>query len=165
LSHTAHLPDGERVACSARSGCAPPLSSRPGDCLGNRHRRSRRSRAQAGVFSHQRHRESARASDKPRIVGRDLLDTPGFWVKLSGIDRIDADAEPAQRYHHGVMVVHALWRAHGDGCVWGSDWPHHSHIHIPDAAALVDALAQIAPSETERPRLLVDDPQRLYGFA
>jgi len=63
------------------------------------------------------------------------------------------------------MVVHALWRAHGDGCVWGSDWPHHSHIHIPDAAALVDALAQIAPSETERPRLLVDDPQRLYGFA
>ncbi|MFO0521978.1 MAG: amidohydrolase family protein [bacterium] len=68
-------------------------------------------------------------------------------------------------YHHGVTMAHALWRAHGDRCVWGSDWPHPSQTHIPDAAALVAALAQIAPSETERQRLLVDNPQRLYRFA
>lgn len=94
-----------------------------------------------------------------------LLDTPGFWIKLSGIDRIDAHAEPAQRYHHGVAVARELLHVHGDRCVWGTDWPHPSHTHVPDDAALVDALALIAPSEADRQRLLVDNPQRLYRFA
>ncbi len=84
-----------------------------------------------------------------------LLDAPGFWIKLSGIDRIDAQ---------GVALAHELFRAHGDRCVWGTDWPHPSHTHISDDAALVDALAQVVPDEAGRRSLLVDNPQRLYRF-
>lgn len=93
-----------------------------------------------------------------------LLDSPGVWVKLSGIDRIDAHAEPQQRYARGVALAQQLWRAHGERCVWGSDWPHPNHTHIPDDAALVDAIAQIVPDEAGRQALLVDNPQRLYRF-
>jgi 2-pyrone-4,6-dicarboxylate lactonase len=93
-----------------------------------------------------------------------LLDAPNFWVKLSGIDRIDAHAEPHQRYNQGVFLAQQLWRHHADRCVWGSDWPHPNHTHIPDDAALVDAIAQIVPDEAGRQALLVDNPQRLYRF-
>jgi len=93
-----------------------------------------------------------------------LLDTPGFWVKLSGIDRIDDHAEPLQRYNRGVFLAQQLWRHHADRCVWGSDWPHPNHTHIPDDAALVEAIAQIVPDQTGQQALLVDNPQRLYRF-
>ena len=53
----------------------------------------------------------------------------------------------------------------GDRCVWGTDWPHPNHTHIPDDGMLVDILAEIAPSEAARQALLVDNPQRLYKFA
>ncbi len=94
-----------------------------------------------------------------------LLDTPHFWVKLSGIDRIDAHADPEQRYQQGVVLAQQLWRHHAERCVWGSDWPHPNHTHIPDDAALVDAIAQIVPDEGGRQSLLVDNPQRLYRFS
>lgn len=94
-----------------------------------------------------------------------LLDTPHFWVKLSGIDRIDAHANPDQRYQQGVVLAQQLWRHHAERCVWGSDWPHPNHTHIPDDAALVDAIAQIVPDENGRHSLLVDNPQRLYRFS
>ncbi len=94
-----------------------------------------------------------------------LLDTPHFWVKLSGIDRIDAHANPDQRYQQGVVLAQQLWRHHAERCVWGSDWPHPNHTHIPDDAALVDAIAQIVPDENGRQSLLVDNPQRLYRFS
>jgi 2-pyrone-4,6-dicarboxylate lactonase len=93
-----------------------------------------------------------------------LLDTPGFWVKLSGIDRLDAHAEPNQRYNRGVFLAQQMWRHHADRCVWGSDWPHPNHTHIPDDAALVDAIAQIVPDQASQKALLVDNPQRLYRF-
>ena len=93
-----------------------------------------------------------------------LMDTPNFWVKLSGIDRIDAHAEPHQRYTRGVFLAQQLWRHHADRCIWGSDWPHPHHTHIPDDAALVDAIAQIVSDEAGRQALLVDNPQRLYRF-
>ena len=94
-----------------------------------------------------------------------LLDTPHFWVKLSGIDRIDAHADPDQRYQQGVVLAQQLWRHHAERCVWGSDWPHPNHTHIPDDASLVDAIAQIVPDEGGRQSLLVDNPQRLYRFS
>lgn len=49
--------------------------------------------------------------------------------------------------------------------VAAGDRRHHAGIDHPDDAALVDALALIAPSEADRQRLLVDNPQRLYRFA
>jgi 2-pyrone-4,6-dicarboxylate lactonase len=94
-----------------------------------------------------------------------LLDAPHLWVKLSGIDRIDAHAPPDKRYTHGVALAQQLWRAHGDRCVWGSDWPHPNHTHVPDDAALVDAIPTIVPDAAGQQAFLVDNPQRLYRFA
>jgi 2-pyrone-4,6-dicarboxylate lactonase len=37
-----------------------------------------------------------------------LLDSPRFYVKVSGIDRIDAKAPPQERYRHGVVLARAL---------------------------------------------------------
>jgi 2-pyrone-4,6-dicarboxylate lactonase len=49
-------------------------------------------------------------------------------------------------------------------CVWGLDWPHPNHTHIPDDGELVDALSKIAPSEQALHQLLVSNPQALYRF-
>jgi len=35
----------------------------------------------------------------------------------------------------------------------------------PDEGDLVDLIAEIAPTESARQHLLVDNPRRLYGFA
>ena len=94
-----------------------------------------------------------------------LLDAPHLWVKLSGIDRIDAHAAPDERYIQGVALAQLLWRAHGDRCVWGSDWPHPNHTHIPNDAGLVNAIPTIIPNAAGQKALLVDNPQRLYRFA
>lgn len=93
-----------------------------------------------------------------------LLDTPRFYVKVSGIDRIDARAAPQQRYRHGVALARALVERFPERCVWGTDWPHPNHTHIPDDGALIDALAEIAPDAGLREQLLVRNPQALYRF-
>ena len=54
----------------------------------------------------------------------------------------------------------------GDQVFWGTDWPHPGHAgdNIPDDGVLVDLLAEIAPSDSARQKLLVDNPARLYRF-
>lgn len=94
-----------------------------------------------------------------------LLENPNFHVKVSGIDRIDAKAPPAQRYRHGVVLARTLVERFPERCVWGTDWPHPNHTHIPDDGVLVDALAEIAPDALHLEQLLVHNPQALYRFA
>ena len=93
-----------------------------------------------------------------------LMDSPRFYVKVSGIDRIDAKAPPQERYKHGVVLARALIERFPDRCVWGSDWPHPNHTHIPDDGVLVDALAEIATGDELLEQLLVRNPQALYQF-
>lgn len=93
-----------------------------------------------------------------------LLENPRFHVKVSGIDRIDAHVAPAQRYRHGVVLARTLVERFPERCVWGTDWPHPNHTHIPDDGVLVDALAEIAPDAGLLERLLVRNPQALYRF-
>lgn len=94
-----------------------------------------------------------------------LLANPLFYVKLSGIDRIDPQAHSAPPYAHGVALAHTLVESYPERCVWGTDWPHPNHTHVPDDGVLVDALARIAPTPARLQQLLVDNPQRLYRFA
>ena len=50
--------------------------------------------------------------------------------------------------------------------VWGSDWPHPSETEQkPDDALLFDLLATWEPDEKIRNRILVQNPEALYGFA
>jgi D-galactarolactone isomerase len=48
--------------------------------------------------------------------------------------------------------------------VWGSNWPHPNETTKPDDAVLFDLLAQWAPNEATRRRILVENPETLYGF-
>ena len=54
-----------------------------------------------------------------------------------------------------------------DRVLWGSDWPHANNFTpgcIPNDGDLLDLLAEFAPDEAVRNRILVDNPARLYGF-
>ncbi len=92
-----------------------------------------------------------------------LLDRGRTWVKLSGAylntraGRGDyADASAIAK----TLVEHAPERM-----LWGSDWPHPTERDAkPDDAVLFDLLAEWAPQEATRHRILVDNPARLYGF-
>jgi 2-pyrone-4,6-dicarboxylate lactonase len=94
-----------------------------------------------------------------------LLDDPRMHVKVSGIDRIEATARAGSGYPMGVQLAQELVTRFPMQCVWGLDWPHPNHTHIPDDGELVNALRQIAPSPELMQRLLVDNPQALYRFS
>ena len=89
-----------------------------------------------------------------------LLRNPLFHVKVSGIDRID----PQPPYTHGVQLARMLVDAFPDQCLWGTDWPHPNHTHVPDDGQLVDRLEAIAPTAALLDKLLVRNPQALYQF-
>lgn len=94
-----------------------------------------------------------------------LLDNKRFHVKVSGIDRVNEklplDNPP---YPLGIKLAAYLVSAFPSQCLWGTDWPHPNHTHIPDDGVLVQALARIAPSPKLLQQLLVDNPQKLYRF-
>ena len=89
------------------------------------------------------------------------MDDPRIWVKVSGADRVSRQGPP---YADAVPLARMLVERFGDRTLWGTDWPHPNHTHVPDDGDLVDLLAAIAPSDATRQALLVDNPERLYRF-
>ena len=89
-----------------------------------------------------------------------LLEDPKFYVKISGIDRID----PTPPYAQGIALARELLHHVPDRCLWGTDWPHPNHTHMPDDGVLVDSLAQFTSDPQKLEDLLVNIPQRLYRF-
>ena len=91
-----------------------------------------------------------------------LLQAKHVWVKVSGAERISRDSAP---WRDAVPFGRKLVAEFGDRTLWGTDWPHPNLAFVPDDGDLADLIGDYAPSEAERQRLLVDNPQRLYGFA
>lgn len=96
---------------------------------------------------------------------RQLLELIGgkdIWIKISGAERISAAGPP---YADAVPFAQALIDAAPDRILWGTDWPHPTlKGPMPNDGDLVDLLAQHAPDEAARTKILVDNPARLYGF-
>jgi 2-pyrone-4,6-dicarboxylate lactonase len=91
-----------------------------------------------------------------------LLDSGRVWVKLSGSDRLTKTGAP---YRDVVPYARSLAEHAPERVLWGSDWPHvNIKGAMPEDTALVDLIAEIAPSEAMRRRLLVDNPIELFGF-
>jgi 2-pyrone-4,6-dicarboxylate lactonase len=82
------------------------------------------------------------------------------WVKISGAERLTANGTPP--YDDVVPYARELIGAAPDRVLWGTDWPHPNVRSMPDDGDLVDLLAQFAPDESVRNRILVDNPRVLY---
>lgn len=89
-----------------------------------------------------------------------LLDDPRFYVKVSGIDRISKH----HPYDDGVSLAKLLVDEFTEKCVWGSDWPHPNHHHIPDDGNLVDLIPRIATTTEKVNKLMVGNPEKFYRF-
>ena len=92
----------------------------------------------------------------------DLLAKRRAWVKVSGAYSNTNVGPPT--YADATLVAQAFVKAAPERLVWGSDWPHPSPKVKPDDAVLFDLLTVWAPDEATRNRILVTNPQDLYGF-
>jgi D-galactarolactone isomerase len=93
---------------------------------------------------------------------RSLLDAGRAWVKISGAYMNTEIGPPV--YPEATVIAREFVRAAPERLVWGSDWPHPGPKIHPDDAVLFDLLAEWAPDEKIRNRILVDNPDKLYGF-
>ena len=93
-----------------------------------------------------------------------LLDSGRAWVKLSGAYMDTKTGSPA--YADTSTIARGYVKAAPERLVWASDWPHPTEKADakPDDAILFDLLANWAPDEAIRNRILVDNPVSLYGF-
>ncbi len=82
------------------------------------------------------------------------------WVKLTGVYRMST----APGFADAAPMVHALVAAAPDRLIWGSDYPHLSFADKVGSVELFDLLGKWLPDDADRRRVLVANPQRLYGF-
>jgi predicted TIM-barrel fold metal-dependent hydrolase len=116
------------------------------------------------VFDHLGQLKPPAGTEHPAYgVIRGLMDKGRTWVKLSGAYSNTEIGPPT--YADATRVAQAYVRAAPERLVWGSDWPHPSEAqHKPDDALLFDLLEAWAPDESTRTRILVANPEALYGF-
>ena len=95
-------------------------------------------------------------------VIRSLLDRGRAWVKISGVYLNTRIGPPT--YADATVLALAYVKAAPERLVWGTDWPHPSPPVKPDDAVLFDLLTAWAPEEATRNRILVANPEALYGF-
>jgi D-galactarolactone isomerase len=93
---------------------------------------------------------------------RRLLHTGRIWVKLT---EPYEDSKLGPPYMDTSEVARAYVKAAPERLLWGTDWPHPTQRTTkPDDAQLLDLLAEWAPDENTRQRILVDNPAELFGF-
>jgi 2-pyrone-4,6-dicarboxylate lactonase len=115
------------------------------------------------VIDHMARIDATAGVDQPAFVALlELLRDERCWVKVSGAERLTADGLPP--YDDVVPYARALIAAAPDRVLWGTDWPHPNVRHMPDDGDLLDLLAEFAPNESIRRRILIDNPERLYDF-
>ena len=88
----------------------------------------------------------------------DLLGCGRCYLKLSGAYRIAKH----RGYEFVEPVAKAIVERAPDRAVWGSDWPHISYSDR-DTGELVNLLERWAPAESVRRKILVENPNRLFG--
>jgi 2-pyrone-4,6-dicarboxylate lactonase len=87
-----------------------------------------------------------------------LLDGDHAYLKLSGAYRI----AKKRGYDFVEPVAKAIVERAPERAVWGSDWPHISNAEL-DTGELLSLLERWSPSTSIRRKILVDNPNRLFG--
>jgi len=97
-----------------------------------------------------------------RVVGG-LIDKGRTWVDLSGA-YIDSTMGPPT-YADGGALMQAFVKLAPERMLWGTDWPHPTAKVKPDDALLYDLFAEWVPDAGTRTRILVGNPETLFGLA
>jgi len=105
------------------------------------------------------------AKDGPQQPGfRQFLDylrgDDRCWVKFTGTYRMSV----APGFTDVAPMARALIEAVPDRIIWGSDYPHLSFADKVTSTELFNLLATWAPDAAMRKKILVENPQRLFGF-
>jgi predicted TIM-barrel fold metal-dependent hydrolase len=117
------------------------------------------------VFDHLAHPPlPAGVEHSSHEIVRELIDKGRTWVKVSGAYSNSKVGPPS--YPEATKIAQAFVKAAPERLVWGSDWPHPGlpDNNKPDDALLFDLLSEWAPDEAVRNRILVQNPEALYGF-
>ena len=116
------------------------------------------------VFDHMGHMPQPAGIEHPAYkIVRGLIDKGRTWVKLSVT--YDSSKIGPPTYADVNKVGEAYVKAAPERMLWGSNWPHPNETAKPDDARLLDLLGEWAPGEATRRRILVENPEILYGFA
>jgi len=91
-----------------------------------------------------------------KLLGKGLC-----WVKLTGVYRMSSDRP---EFRDAAPFAKALIAAAPDRILWGSDFPHLSFHDKVTSLELFNLLNVWAPDKTQRRKILVDNPQNLFGF-
>jgi predicted TIM-barrel fold metal-dependent hydrolase len=105
------------------------------------------------------------AKDGPKQPGfRQFLDflrgNELGWVKLTGTYRMSV----TPGFTDAAPMARALIETVPDRIIWGSDFPHLSFADKVGSVELFNLLGKWAPAAATRKKILVDNPQRLFGF-
>ena len=83
-----------------------------------------------------------------------------FWSKVTCPERLSLIGPP---YDDVVSFARRVVERYPGRVLTGTDWPHpNMKSHMPDDGVLVDFIARIATTDSQRQQLLVDNPHRLY---
>ena len=82
------------------------------------------------------------------------------WIKFTGTYRMSV----APGFADVAPMARALIESAPDRIIWGSDYPHLSFADKVGSIELFNLLGEWAPDEAVRRKILVDNPQRLFGF-
>jgi D-galactarolactone isomerase len=91
-----------------------------------------------------------------------LVDKGKTWVKLAA--PYDASKVGPPGYADSSALARAYVKAAPERLIWGTNWPHPGERAKPDDAQMFDLLTDWAPNAAMRNRILVENPEILYGF-
>ena len=82
------------------------------------------------------------------------------WVKFTGTYRMSV----TPGFTDAAPMARAIIEAAPDRIIWGSDYPHLSFADKVSSTELFNLLGQWAPDAATRKKILVENPNALFGF-
>jgi predicted TIM-barrel fold metal-dependent hydrolase len=99
---------------------------------------------------------------QPFKVLLEFMKNENCWVKVCGAERVSSKGPP---FADAGPFARALIEAAPERVLWGTDWPHPNvGRHMPNDGDLVDLFPLMAPEPDIQRKILVQNPERLYGF-
>jgi 2-pyrone-4,6-dicarboxylate lactonase len=108
-------------------------------------------------MGYMREEEGLKSNDFAELLT--LLDGNHAYLKLSGAYRIARNRD----YEVIGPIAKAIVERAPERAIWGSDWPHILNSDL-DTGELLSLLDRWAPSAATRRKILVDNPNRLFGI-